>query len=74
MNTGNAIKNVDAGVEGDAAVPEKHIINFLWPNKEYIILRTKTYFSNFKLKFICIFIYMNRHLLYNPEEEFKKFA
>ena len=31
MNTENAIKIFGAGVEGDGAVPEKHIINFFWP-------------------------------------------
>ena len=33
MNTGNAIKNFGAGgLEVTRAVPEKHIINFFWPN------------------------------------------
>ena len=33
MNTGNAIKIFDAGgLKVTRAVPEKHIINFFWPN------------------------------------------
>ena len=33
VNTGNAIKNFDAGgLKVTRAVPEKHIINFFWPN------------------------------------------
>ena len=38
MNTGNAIKIFDAGgLKVTRAVPEKHIINFFWPNGSSII-------------------------------------
>ena len=38
MNTGNAIKIFDAGgLKVTRAVPEKHIINFFWPNTGQVL-------------------------------------